>query len=554
MFVSRFQRLLVLVLLLAASAGAGAVRAQSEVAPGPADAPAQAGEELAVVTTGGERPSAAHALVDFNGDGFGDLAIGVPFHEAPDAPEAGAVHVLYGRATGLAAKGNQLWTQPAVGQTDETSDFFGWALAAGDFNGDGTTDLVVGAPGEEIGGVSSAGMISVLYGSPLGLAAGAQSFSQSGAPILDNAEGGDQFGKSLAAGDYNGDGFDDVAVGAPGEDIEALNLTSVGAAHIIFGSAGGLTANGDQLIHPGMNGVAGTPNNGTFFSTALEAGDFNGDGRDDLAVGIPHYRVSGSAVGAAEVFFGAPNGLSLLGEQMWRQGAGGVAGVPEAADRFGSALAAGDFDANGVDDLAIAAPGEGVESEGVPNAGAVTILYGFGISGGLTGTGSQLWHRGQAGIQGALTEGINLGESLVAADFNGDGAADLAAGVPGDSPFVFQQGTVQVFYSNGGMLSTAGQDIWRQGVLVDPAEDGDMLGSAVGAGDFNGDGYADLAAGAVYEDVGSLRVVVDAGAVNVVRGSATGLVRSGNRIWHPQISGVLGASEYEGRFGWALTR
>jgi len=141
-----------------------------------------------------------------------------------------------------------------VGGASEAFDSFGWALAAGDFNNDGFADLAVGAPFENLGGAEAAGAVSVLYGSASGLtASGGQLFTQVGGAVED----GDFFGFALAAGDFNNDGFDDLAAGAPWERVGSLGLA--GAVSVIPGSAGGLTATGGQLFtqnSPGVPGVA----------------------------------------------------------------------------------------------------------------------------------------------------------------------------------------------------------------------------------------------------------------------------------------------------------
>ena len=116
----------------------------------------------------------------------------------------------------------------------------GWSApttAKGDFNGDGFGDLAIGAPGENLG----AGAVHVLYGSATGLTTtGSQFLSQGAGGIADAAEAGDEFGRSLAVGNFNSDGFNDLAIGAPGENRGA------GTVHVLYGSASGLTATGSQ--------------------------------------------------------------------------------------------------------------------------------------------------------------------------------------------------------------------------------------------------------------------------------------------------------------------
>ena len=173
----------------------------------------------------------ALAAGDFNNDGFADLAVGAPFENLGGAQAAGAVSVLYGSASGLTASGGQLFTQ--VGGAVEDGDFFGFALAAGDFNNDGFDDLAAGAPDEAVGSAGGAGAVSVIPGSAGGLTAtGGQLFTQ----VAGNPEIGDQFGWALAAGDFNNNGFDDLAAAAPNEAVGSAQ--AAGAVSVLPGSSG----------------------------------------------------------------------------------------------------------------------------------------------------------------------------------------------------------------------------------------------------------------------------------------------------------------------------
>jgi hypothetical protein len=194
------------------------------------------------------QPAAAQAVpnpsdvgADFDNDGFADLAVGVPGESVGSEFTIGAVNVLYGTGGGLRGTGAQAFFQ--VGGVVEDGDQFGSALAAGDFNHDGFDDLAVGAPFEDVGGASNAGAVSVLYGSGSGLTtSGGRLFTQ----VAGTVEAGDLFGFALAAGDFNNNGFADLAAGAPWERVGSLG--QAGAVSVIPGSASGLTATGGQLF------------------------------------------------------------------------------------------------------------------------------------------------------------------------------------------------------------------------------------------------------------------------------------------------------------------
>jgi hypothetical protein len=196
------------------------------------------------------------AAGDFAGDQREDLAIGVPGEDVGAIADAGAVNVIYGKsaASGLIAAGNQLWHQDSPGIEDvaEAGDKFGYALAAGNFNGDARDDLAIGVPGEDLRAVADAGATNVIYGQSFwfGLTAAGDDFlHQNGAEI----ETGDLFGAALAAGDFDGDGKDDLAVGVPREDIGAI--IDAGAVDVFYGAFSGASQQWHQNS-PGILDVA----------------------------------------------------------------------------------------------------------------------------------------------------------------------------------------------------------------------------------------------------------------------------------------------------------
>jgi hypothetical protein len=244
------------------------------------------------------------AAGDFNGDGKADLAIGAPFEDLAAISDAGVVHVLYGRGVGLSATNDDIWHQNSPGILDdpEFSDHFGRALAAGDFNGDDIDDLAIGV--DEDGGI---GGVHVLYGRDNGLN------SLNNQLWRQESTGGDAltdgYGSSLAVGDFNNDGFDDLAIGEPRDDFGTTS--DAGSVTIIYGSLEGLENNNAQLFNQFVAGVADSAEASDGFGTSLAAGDFDGDGRDDLAIGVP-FEDFGTFVnpGAAHVLYGAPGGLT----------------------------------------------------------------------------------------------------------------------------------------------------------------------------------------------------------------------------------------------------
>jgi hypothetical protein len=419
------------------------------------------------------------AAGDFNGDGFDDLAVGVPNEDIGSIGAAGAVNVLYGSASGLTAAGNQLWHQDSVGIFDdpEGTDQFGSALTAGDFDGSGHDDLAVGVPGEDIGSIGNAGAVNVLYGTASGLTESNDQFAHQDTPlIVDAVEPDDDFGSSLTAGDFDGSGHDELAIGAPGEDVGSIQ--DAGAVNVLFGSPDRLTVVGNQLWHQDSTGIADAAESGDDFGQSLGAGDFNGSGHDDLAVGVPDEGVGSLAsAGAVNVLYGAGVGLRAPGNQFWHQDSTGIADAAESVDDFAFSLAAGDFNASGHDDLAVGVRNEDV---GPTNVGAVNMLYGSETR--LTADGNQLWHQDSTGIADTAELGDVFGSSLTVGDFNASGHDDLAVGVPlEDIGSTGGAGAVNVLYGAGVGLRATGNQFWHQDStgIADTAQGVDRFGFAL---------------------------------------------------------------------------
>jgi hypothetical protein len=410
-----------------------------------------------------------------------------------------------------------------------------------DFNGDGVDDLAIAAIQEDVGTVEDAGAVTVLYGTSGGLtASGSQFWHQDNIPSPDDgAETFDVFGDSLASGDFDADGFFDLAVGVPNEELGGDG--DAGALHILYGSLNGLTTSGSQYW---TQGALGHPEDGTEpgdrFGDALAAGNFGNGPQDDLAVGATGEDVGAiSNAGAVNIIYGSSVGLAMDDAQWLHQNTPGMFGDgAEASDFFPGRLAVGDFGQGPQADLALTVIGEDVDA--IENAGAVNIL--FGSSAGVTTQNSQFWHQDRPGVAGNGADAQdNFGVSLAAANFGKGSRIDLAIGVRiEDVGGVMDAGAVNVLYGSADGLTTNGDQFWhqnKQGMAGDGTEEMDLFGWSSAAGDFGKTSHADLAVGVINEDVGAIE---DAGAVNVLYGSADGLTTSGDQFWHQNKPGMAG--------------
>ncbi len=464
---------------------------------------------------------------DFNGDGYADLAVSEPSRTIGSAAAAGAVRIDYGSATGIQAHvGTQYIDQGSAGiaGAPTAQDNFGHALAAGFFNGDCYADLAIGTPGEDD--------VTILYGSSGGL-------TTTGAVQFHGRAHADGFGWSLATGDFNHDGRDDLAGSAPFAGIGAGEITTM------LGGSGGLSAP-KTWISQGTAGVPGANEPGDLFGLALASGDFDGNGFADLAVGVPA-EDDGSIIdaGSVTILRGGAGGIGTTGAQLWTQDSPGVPGIVETGDRFGYALAAGDVTGDGRADLVIGVPGEDDSTTGgnVIDGGAATLL--LGSANGLTATGSQNLTEASAGQK--IQRGDGLGSAVAVGDLTGDGRAEVALGVPGKDLLA---GAVDVLIGSATGASSAKAQVWSQGSPGVPgaAEVGDEFGSSLLVGRFHGRARADLAVGAQLEDSGS---VANCGAVTVLpAGSSTPLTSTGSQTFSESVSD--GGAQSDDQWGLGL--
>lgn len=319
-----------------------------------------------------------------------------------------------------------------------------------------------------------------------------------------------RFGAALASGDFDADGYADLAVGIPG--AHSSGTLRAGAVNVLYGTVRGLTPTRSQLWYQRIEGVAGDPNEDDAFGAALAVGDFNGDRSDDLAIGVPNDDYVYQDQGVVNVLYGQGGGLAVDGQQLIRS----LDGSRATAGHYGGAVATADFDGNGFDDLAVG----GAWANG--RSGAVVVRY--GTAAGLRTELRVLQGRDDAGVAELF------GLALTAGDFDRDGYADLAVGAPNKTVSgAAGAGAVSVFY---GMAFGFGvEHLFHQdrSSVRDNCERGDFFGYSLTFGDFNGDGFGDLAVGIPFEDIVS-NTVADGGAVALFPGATGGITLTGNQM------------------------
>jgi MYXO-CTERM domain-containing protein len=412
---------------------------------------------------------------DVNGDGYDDIVVGA-LQDSTAAYRAGAVYLYLGSSAGVDASTEHEIT---ASDADSTDQFGELVSGAGDVNGDGYADIIVGADQDDDAGTSS-GAAYLYFGSSTGV----DSASEVKVTASD-ADASDSFGRPAAL-DIDGDGYSDLLIGAPYNDDDGTNS---GSAYIFSGGSGGL---GSETKYTASDAVA----QDCFGMAVANAGDVDGDGYGDALVAAPYNDDVATDAGAVYVYLGSATGLDAASEIKLYASDGSI------SDSLGKDVeGVGDLDGDGHDDIALGAYGD--DDQGV-NAGSVYVF--FGSSGGIDSAS-------ETKVMASDGASYNyFGWVMAGQDLDGDGYSELLVGAYGDDTAGAAAGAVYVYSGGSGGLGSESK------IYASDASSNDYFGRGVsGAGDVDGDGFGDLVVGASGEDdMGS-----DAGAAYVFLGTAS---------------------------------
>jgi hypothetical protein len=330
----------------------------------------EAGDFSGDLDDGDQFGHAIAPLGDLNNDGFRDIAVGAPLDD-DGGTDKGAIWILFldGEGTVLSEQKISDDEGDFEGDLDE-DDRFAYSLAnIGDLNNDGVTDLAVGVPYDDDGGVDR-GAVWILFMNSDGTVLSSQKISSDEGDLDSDLEDEDHFGTALTEiGDLDGDGVTDLAVGVSGDNDGGNDR---GAVWILFMNRDGTVASKKRIAQNRAAFDGELSDNDQFGNALANLGDINSDGTNDLAVGAKQDDDGGSSRGAVWILFLETDGVVVSSTKI-SDSEGGFDGDLDSGDQFGSAIALmGDLDGDDLHDLAV---GASLDDDGGTDKGSVWVLF-----------------------------------------------------------------------------------------------------------------------------------------------------------------------------------
>lgn len=378
---------------------------------------------------------------------------------------------------------------------------------------------------------------------------------------------------ALASQNVVGDATDDIVAGLP-------KGSSGGQIALVPGSVDGPTTTGKKLISQSTGDVPGAGESGDEFGASTATGDINGDGHTDIVVGQP---------GEDDATHSDRGAYTILNGPDFTTGTGvNIDGSYELTNaRFGSAVAVGDFNADGKADVFAASTGtggtwsarygDGWDTDSTITTTEDNLSYADAASGDFNqdgyadvalnyrdgaGLGKVVWYKGgSGGLRKAATLTVKGGRSIGAGDINGDGIDDIAIGQPytaesgaaAGGQVTFVKGSLPTSTTAGGLTATGAKTVHQDTSGVPgAAESGDAMGASIAVGDYNLDGYADVLTGAPNEDVTRTSNRSNAGNSILLKGTSTGITGTGALSVTQDTAGVPGSTETNDNLGSAV--
>jgi len=471
--------------------GSGAILSTVEINDGTANGP--------ILSDDDSFGTSVANIGDLNGDGVSDIAVGATL-DAGAGEFRGAIHIMFMNTNGSVDSTVEINDSTTNGPVLSDDDLFGSSVAnIGDLNGDGVSDIAVGAIHDDNGGTNRGAVRIIFLNSITTNGNGSVDStveindSTTFGPVLSD---GDLFGDSVAnIGDLNGDGVSDIAVGA---FFDAGGGSLRGAVHIMFMNTDGSVISTVEINDSTTFGPV--LSNGDFFGGSIEnIGDLNGDGVSDIAVGAVGDDGAGSSRGAVHIMFMNPDGSGDVLSTVEINDSTTFGPVLSNGDRFGRSIAnIGDLNGDGVSDIAV---GAGGDAGGGSGRGAVHIM--FMNPDGSGDVISTVEINDSTTFGPVLSDSDEFGFSIAnIGDLNGDGVSDIAVGADNDAGGGSLRGTVHIIFMNpdgsGAILSTVEiNDTTANGPVL---SDSDRFGSSIAnIGDLNGDGVIDIAVSARFD-------------------------------------------------------